>query len=170
MKLLLESSDEEHQAFADAWSLQLGRFMSSFAGIENVMYNLLESASDANVVDAVRGAGLDLRRKLIVALAKQRTTDQQVLAMLETFLQRVMAMSKPRNVVAHNGQVLLIYDETDGLELRPVVHRANHPADAIDIAGLQKLAEEALQLRDYGWLVEGDFKRAVQANRKVPPG
>lgn len=172
MKLTVGATQEEYAAVDDRWSLAIGRFMTRFAGIEGVIVRLLHLVSNSQVSDALAHTGLDMKRKLLLALVADKQIDAGEVERLHAFLAKVKELSGTRNLAAHRGYVFDVYDDGDGaMVLRPVLPGGNLKAQPIDIDAFEAISGEAERLLDEGWTLHQDLRMRLKRRSRAPtPG
>jgi len=94
------------------WNLAVGRGFVAFGQIEYATHIALKSFCRDPIFNSLKTLNLEKKLEIIDSLLGQY--EQEEIRSLRTLFKQVNALSKTRNLVAHNPLVLDIYEKPDG--------------------------------------------------------
>lgn len=129
----------------DQWALEVGRFVLAFGRIEWLTYWALDSLTQKDLHDYLRGRQVQERVKLLLMLTKDRSGLEW--KTLHTVLGEVRDMLEHRHLIAHNDLWIDVLEQGDEVFFngRRIVSGRNLN-NSIDFDGLKQKRHDAQML------------------------
>ena len=139
---------DENKRQLDGWALAIGRFLVAFTSCEVWTYHYIKTFGSHRLHDAAADMNLGPRGNLAHALVSDIGLVTHVQERVDAAFKKLKELSHPRNLVAHNGPLVHLYQNsnTGELEVRHELRSARDPSKDITIAELEKLHAEAVEL------------------------
>ncbi len=120
---------DELNKLRDEWALAIGRFLVAFTSCEYWTYLYIGTFGSERLREAVTDMNLGRRIEIAHALVTDLGLNEAPQARVDAAFEKLRKLSRPRNVVAHNGPMVRVYSnpETGALELRHETRSARDP-------------------------------------------
>ncbi len=151
----------ELEAIREEWALAIGKFITAFTQIENWMYWYIRTFGSLAVREATDDLGLKQRASLVKALITDIGLIPSIQARVDAAFQTINSLSKPRNVVAHNGIAITIREQDDGeLVARHELLSNRDPRKDVTIALLSQYTQKAREVDEELAILYGELRQS----------
>lgn len=156
----------------DTWALGIGRFLTHFASCERWTYDFIRTFGSVELRESVADSPLGVRGRIARAILRDmQPVDPYARRIEEAFIE-LTVLARSRNIVAHNGPMVQVYERQDGaLFIRHELRSERDPARKITKCMLEDLAKRARALDEQFALLYGAMRDpAHRAQGTTLPG
>ena len=145
------------------FTYQVGRFVLAFGSIEHATYLCLHTIPRDDIAQFVKNLSLGARLDLLAEILASRAGPE--VGRLLFWLNKVKKFTEHRNLVAHNGLSLNVFQGDGKLEFLTEIVSARDKTKRVSLAQVTKLANEADELgQQFGAAVLAAVKALCDAN------
>lgn len=102
--------------FDHKWALLIGRLFIAFGSIERFTYDCLHDWLRDPIFDHIKHMPLGKRFEIILDLVNEQEFEKESLQLFSDLIIEAKALSKKRNIVAHNPLLLNVFETTPHLK------------------------------------------------------
>ena len=139
----------EYNRLIDEWALAIGRFLITFTDREYYIHLYLGALGSAELRSKSAHLNLAPRARVARKLILGRHLTDEIRKRVEVAFNTLTRLARTRNLIAHNGPMVHVYQNSDGaFEIRHELRSARDPTKDITIPELEKLHAEAHDLNE----------------------
>lgn len=151
---------DELQKLTDGWALAIGRFLLAFSACEFMTHLFIQTFGSKEMREANSAKDLNTRVGVMSGLLAQLPLNAKTQKRVEVAMANITRLSKPRNLIAHNGLTVLPFHDKDGaVYVDHVLVSARDETKGITVGEIDKFAAQARELDDELTLLYGAVRQ-----------
>jgi hypothetical protein len=140
---------DELQTLTDGWALAIGRYLLAFSACEFMTHLFIQTFGSKEMREANATKDLSTRMVVMSEVLAKLPLDAKTQKRVDVAMANMTRLSKPRNLVAHNGLTVLPFRDKDGsVYVDHVLVSARDETKGITISEIDKFAAQARELDD----------------------